>query len=56
MGFKIISDRDKDGNFVASADAWSEEKIEALMDEFYPNRVKKRKQKEAEQKVEEKND
>lgn len=46
MGFKIISDKDKNGNFIASSDAWTRDKIEELMDKFYPNRVKKREKKE----------
>ncbi|GFH40695.1 hypothetical protein [Pseudolactococcus insecticola] len=36
--FKIIGNRDADGNFVASADAWPPEKIEALFDRYNPNR------------------
>ncbi|URZ86754.1 MULTISPECIES: hypothetical protein [Floricoccus] len=38
MGFKIISNRDKDGNFVASSDAWTKEKIEELFNKYNPNR------------------
>lgn len=34
---KIISNRDKDGNFVGAADAWTEEKIEELMKKYNPN-------------------
>jgi hypothetical protein len=37
---KIISNRDKDGNFISSADAWPKEKIDELMNKFYPNRMK----------------
>ncbi|MDR1567300.1 MAG: hypothetical protein LBS33_01230 [Streptococcaceae bacterium] len=36
--FRIISNRDKDGNFVVSSDAWTIEKIEALFDKYNPNR------------------
>ncbi|GFH42611.1 hypothetical protein Hs30E_11620 [Lactococcus hodotermopsidis] len=38
MGFKIIGNRDADGNFIASADAWPPEKIAELFDRFNPNR------------------
>lgn len=38
MGFKIIGNRDADGNFIASADAWPPEKIAELFDKFNPNR------------------
>ncbi|WEV45573.1 hypothetical protein OZX60_02170 [Streptococcaceae bacterium ESL0687] len=38
MAFKIISNRDKDGNFVVSSDAWTKEKIEELFDRYNPNR------------------
>jgi hypothetical protein len=38
MGFKIIGSRDTAGNFIASADAWPEEKITALFDKYNPNR------------------
>lgn len=38
MGFKIISNRDKDGNFVASSDAWTKEKIEELFNKYNPDR------------------
>lgn len=31
MGFKIISNRDKDGNFIASADHWDDAKIDVLL-------------------------
>ena len=33
----IISDRDKEGNFVDAAKAWNEEKIEALLLKYNPN-------------------
>lgn len=42
MGFKIISNKDKNGNFVAANEAWTPEKIEELMDKYYPNRANKR--------------
>lgn len=38
MGFKIIGNRGEDGEFIASADAWPPEKIEALFDKYNPNR------------------
>jgi hypothetical protein len=38
MGFKIIGNRDAEGNFIASADAWPPEKIAELFDRFNPNR------------------
>ena len=38
MGFKIISNRDKDGNFIVSSDAWTPEKIEELFDKYNPER------------------
>ncbi|MDR2832542.1 MAG: hypothetical protein LBV67_02375 [Streptococcaceae bacterium] len=42
MSFKIISNRDKDGNFIAANEAWTREKIEELMDKYYPKRIEKR--------------
>ncbi|MDR0922325.1 MAG: hypothetical protein LBM95_08085 [Lactobacillales bacterium] len=54
MGFKIISDRDKDGNFIASSDAWTPERIEKLLDFYYPKRIEKRKQHEAMEQAEKK--
>lgn len=30
MGFKIIGDRDKDGNFIASADYWTDERLSLI--------------------------
>jgi len=51
MAFKIISNRDKDGKFVAANEAWSRDKIEELMDKYYPKRVEKR---EAEKKIDDK--
>ena len=38
MGFKIIGNRDAEGNFIASADAWPPEKIAELFDKYNPNR------------------
>lgn len=37
MGFKIISNRDKDGNFIASADNWDDAKIDVLLKKYNPN-------------------
>ncbi|MBB5887228.1 hypothetical protein [Lactovum miscens] len=37
MGFKIISNRDKDGNFIASADYWQPDKVEELLMKYNPN-------------------
>ena len=37
MGFKIISNRDKDGNFIASADYWDDEKIDQLLKKYNPH-------------------
>ncbi len=37
MGFKIISNRDKDGNFIASADHWDDAKIDVLLKKYNPN-------------------
>jgi len=37
MGFKIISDRDKDGNFIASADYWTDERIDDLLKKYNPH-------------------
>ncbi|MDR0298561.1 MAG: hypothetical protein LBI13_00515 [Streptococcaceae bacterium] len=37
MGFKIISNRDKDGNFVASADYWQPDKVEELLLKYNPS-------------------
>ncbi|WP_252899261.1 hypothetical protein [Lactococcus fujiensis] len=36
MGFKIISNRDKDGNFIASADHWDDAKIDVLLKKIQP--------------------
>lgn len=35
---QIISNRDKDGNFVVSSEAWTPDKIEALFNKYNPNR------------------
>ena len=37
MGFKIISNRDKDGNFIASADHWDDAKIDELLKKYNPH-------------------
>lgn len=37
MGFKIIGDRDKDGNFIASADYWTDERIDDLLKKYNPH-------------------
>lgn len=37
MGFKIISNRDKDGNFIASADHWSDARIDVLLKKYNPS-------------------
>ncbi|MFZ2576924.1 MAG: hypothetical protein WAX22_05545 [Lactococcus hircilactis] len=37
MGFKIISNRDEAGNFIASADYWDDAKIDALLKKYNPN-------------------
>jgi len=37
MGFKIISNRDEDGNFIASADFWNDERIDELLKKYNPN-------------------
>ncbi|MFV0556260.1 MAG: hypothetical protein ACK5LM_04025 [Lactovum sp.] len=34
---KIISNRDEEGNFIDAAEAWDEEKIEALFMKYNPN-------------------
>ena len=36
MGFKIISDRDENGEFIASADFWTDERIDALIKKYNP--------------------
>ena len=36
MGFKIIGDRDKDGNFIASADYWTDARIDTLLKKYNP--------------------
>ena len=36
MGFQIIGDRDKDGNFIASADYWTDERIDELLKKYNP--------------------
>ncbi|RZI48797.1 hypothetical protein [Lactococcus kimchii] len=36
MGFKIIGDRDKDGNFIASADFWTDQRIDELLKKYNP--------------------
>ncbi|GBG96277.1 hypothetical protein [Lactococcus termiticola] len=36
MGFKIISNRDESGNFIASADYWTDEKIDELLKKYNP--------------------
>jgi hypothetical protein len=51
MGFKIIGNRDKDGNFIASNEAWPPEKIEELFEKYNPNR-KLRLEREAKAKAE----
>lgn len=53
MGFKIIGNRDKKGDFIASADAWPPKKIAELFDKYNPNR-NLRLAREAAQKTEEK--
>jgi len=35
--FRIISNRDKDGNFIASADYWKADKVEELLKKYNPN-------------------
>jgi len=42
MEFKIISDRDEKGNFISSSEKWTPEKIQKLLDKFYPKRVQTR--------------
>lgn len=37
MAFKIISNRDKDGNFIVSADYWKPDKVEELLKKYNPN-------------------
>jgi len=37
MGFKIISNRDEKGNFIASADYWNDEKIDELLRKYNPS-------------------
>lgn len=37
MGFKIISGRDKEGNFLASSENWHDEKIETLLLKYNPH-------------------
>jgi len=37
MGFKIISDRDENGEFIASADFWTDERIDALIKKYNPS-------------------
>lgn len=37
MGFKIIGNRDEEGNFIASADAWTDDKIDELLKKYNPN-------------------
>ncbi len=37
MGFKIIGNRDKDGNFVVSADHWNDERIDELLKKYNPS-------------------
>lgn len=36
MGFKIISNRDENGEFIASADYWNDEKIDELLKKYNP--------------------
>lgn len=49
MGFKIISSRDKDGNFIASADQWNDEKIDELLIKYNPKgRVSRERAKQSE--------
>ena len=38
MGFKIIRNRDAEGNFIDSAEGWKPEKIAELFDKYNPNR------------------
>ncbi|MFC4651587.1 hypothetical protein ACFO26_01515 [Lactococcus nasutitermitis] len=37
MGFKIISNRDKDGNFIVSADHWNDARIDELLKKYNPS-------------------
>ena len=37
MGDKPISFRDKDGNFIASADYWTDERIDDLLKKYNPH-------------------
>ena len=37
MAIKIISNRDKDGNFIVSADYWKPDKVEELLKKYNPN-------------------
>ncbi|MCL2677067.1 MAG: hypothetical protein FWE43_04335 [Streptococcaceae bacterium] len=39
MGFKIISNRDENGEFIASADYWTDEKISSLIKKYNPNGI-----------------
>lgn len=55
MGFKIISNKDKDGNFVVSSEAWTKDKIEELFDKYNPNRKIRLEREEANKNKEENN-
>lgn len=37
MAFKIFSNRDEDGNFIAAADYWNDERIDELLKKYNPN-------------------
>jgi hypothetical protein len=37
MGFKIIGDRDEEGNFIASADYWTDERIDEMLKKYNPH-------------------